>query len=718
MSKKKINFMCTAFRDGFQSVYGARVFTKDFMPAVAAAKEAGINHFEAGGGARFQSLYFYTNEDAFEMMDEFRRVAGPDANLQTLARGVNVVGLDSQPRDMIKLHAELFKKHGMTTIRNFDALNDVNNLIDSGRYIHDAGLKHEVTVTMMSLPEGVTGAHDPDFYEKILRQILDADIPFDSVCFKDASGTSTPHNVYETVKRARKLLGPNVKIVFHSHETAGVSIQQYMSAIEAGADQVDLSMSPCSGGTCQPDIITMWHALRGTEYTLDIDINKVREAEKVFEECMKDYFLPPEATMVNPEIPFFPLPGGALTANTQMLRDNGLMDKYPQIVEAMGETVAKGGFGTSVTPVSQFYFQQAFNNVMFGPWKKFAEGYGKMVLGYFGKTPVAPDPEVVKLAAAQLKLEPTTEKCVDINDRDPKKGRAAAEAMLKDAGLPITEENVFIAAACKDKGILYLTGKAHVNGVRKVSEEQKKEAAAPAAKKGNGEYTVTVNGAAYAVKLEKDSATVNGVKYPLSIVDGIKAATQAQAAPVAAPVQTVVTGSTDITAPMPGLALRFEVKEGDTVKKNDILMVMEAMKMENEIYAPCDGVVSKICVKQGDQLQSGDLLMQIGGTVVAAPVAAPEPEPVKEAEPVVETPAAPVQSGAKGSVEVNAPMPGLALRFAVKVGDHVNENDLLMVMEAMKMENEIYAPASGTIMSIDVNQGDQLQSGDLLMTIG
>ncbi len=708
MSKKKINFMCTAFRDGFQSVYGARVFTKDFMPAVAAAKEAGITHFEAGGGARFQSLYFYTNEDAFEMMDEFRRVAGPDANLQTLARGVNVVGLDSQPRDMIKLHAQLFKKHGMTTIRNFDALNDVNNLIDSGKYIHEAGLKHEVTVTMMSLPEGVTGAHDPDFYEKILRQILDAGIPYDSVCFKDASGTSTPHNVYETIKRARKMLGPNVKIVFHSHETAGVSIQQYMSAIEAGADQVDLSMSPCSGGTCQPDIITMWHALRGTEYTLDIDINKVREAEKVFENCMKDYFLPPEATMVNPEIPFFPLPGGALTANTQMLRDNGLMDKYPQIVEAMGETVAKGGFGTSVTPVSQFYFQQAFNNVMFGPWKKFAEGYGKMVLGYFGKTPVAPDPEVVKAAAEQMKLEPTTEKAVDINDRDPNKGRAAAEKMLKDAGLPITDENVFIAAACKDKGILYLTGKAKVNGVRKVSEEAKKEKAAePAKKASNGEYTVTVNGAAYAVKLDKDSATVNGVKYPLSIVDGIKAA------PAQAQVKRVVTGSQDINAPMPGLALRFNVKEGDTVKKNDILMVMEAMKMENEIYAPCDGVVSKICVKQGDQLQAGDLLMQIGGTVVEE-VVAPAQAPAAAAAPQ----AAPAQTVVTGAVDINAPMPGLALRFNVKEGDAVKKNDILMVMEAMKMENEIYSPCDGVVSKICVKQGDQLQAGDLLMQIG
>src|SRR5210317_205818 len=201
MSKKKIDFMCTAFRDGLQSVYGARVLTKDFLPAVSAAKSAGINWMEAGGGARFQSLYFYCNEDAFSMMDQFRATAGPDADLQTLARGVNVVGLESQSGDVIKLHAELFKKHGITTIRNFDALNDVNNLIYSGQCIADAGLKHQVVVSMMALPPGCTGAHDADFYEMILKQILDADIPHHSVCFKDASGTSTPAIVHETIKR-------------------------------------------------------------------------------------------------------------------------------------------------------------------------------------------------------------------------------------------------------------------------------------------------------------------------------------------------------------------------------------------------------------------------------------------------------------------------------------------------------------------------------------
>lgn len=711
MGKKKINFMCTAFRDGFQSVYGARVFTKDFMPAVAAAKEAGITHFEAGGGARFQALYFYTNEDAFEMMDTFREVAGPDANLQTLARGVNVVGLDSQPRDMIKLHANLFKKHGMTTIRNFDALNDVNNLIDSGNAIHDAGLKHEVTVTMMSLPEGVTGAHDPDFYERILKQIIAAKIPFDSVCFKDASGTSTPHNVYETIKRARAILGPDMPIVFHSHETAGVSVDQYMSAIEAGASQIDLSMSPCSGGTCQPDIITMWHALRGTDYTLDVDINKIKKAEEVFEDCMKDYFLPPEATMVNPNIPFFPLPGGALTANTQMLRDNGLMDKYPLIVEAMGETVAKGGFGTSVTPVSQFYFQQAFNNVMFGPWKKFAEGYGKMVLGYFGKTPVEPDKEVVELASKAMGLEPTTEKVVDINDRDPKKGIEAAKKMLEEANLPITDENIFIAGACKEKGILYLTGKAKVNGVRLKSQMQEAKPA-EAKKSSNHEYTVSINGVSYGVKIDGSNAIVNGVSYPLNVTEGIKA--QASAAPKAA-AKAVVTGSEEVKAPMPGLVLRLNVNVGDTVKKDDLIMTMEAMKMENEIYAPCDGVVSSIPVSQGQQLQAGDLLMTIGGVVVESVPVQEEPvaEPVKEEAPAPQ-PAASVPAG--GEV-VKAPMPGLALRFCVKVGDTVKENDLLMIMEAMKMENEIYSPCAGVISEICVNQGDQLQAGDALMTI-
>jgi pyruvate carboxylase subunit B len=596
--KKKIHFMLTAFRDGFQSAYGARVFSKDYLPVVEQAAAAGIEHLEAGGGALFQSPYFYCNEDAFAVMDAFRKAAGPKANLQTLARGINVVALDSQSSDIIKLHAELFKKHGMTTIRNFDALNDVNNLIYSGKCIKEAGLKHEVTITMMELPPNCEGAHTPEFYIDRLKKILEAGIPFDSICFKDASGTSRPQKVHDTIKMARKLLGTDVKLVFHSHETAGSGTVAYKAAIEAGVDQLDLSLAPVSGGTCQPDLITMWHVLRGTDYDLDIDIFKIMKLEQSFKEAMKDYFLPPEATKVEPLIPFFPMPGGALTANTQMLRDNQLMDKYPDVIAAMGEAVAKGGFGSSVTPVSQFYFQQAFNNVMFGPWKKIAQGYGKMVLGYFGKTPVAPDPEVVAIAKEQLKLEPTTESPLAINDRDPQKGIAASKKMLENEGLPITDENIFIIASCAEKGVAFLKGQGTI-GVRKGVKQQE------ASQKGQKSdiYNIMLEGKSYAVKLENTKAIVNGQSYNFEI---------GAAAKETAAVSIGNSGEViSITTALPGLILRVNKKVGDTVKKEEAVIVLESMKMETPLIAPAAGKVVSILVAPGQQIQTGTVVATI-----------------------------------------------------------------------------------------------------------
>ena len=595
MGKKLIKVMDTSFRDGFQSVYGARVFVDDFLPALQSAVNAGINHFEVAGGARFQSPIFYCRENAFETMDKIRAAVGPDVNLQSLARGVNVVGLDSQPRDIINLHAKLFKKHGVTTVRNFDALNDVNNLIYSGQCIRDNGLRHEVTITMMELPIGCEGAHDVAFYEKVLRNILDAGVPFDSLAFKDASGTSNPHKVYETIKRTREILGNDVHIRFHSHETAGTGLAAYLAALDGGADGIDLSMKPVSGGTAQPDIVSMWHAVKGTDYDLGINIEKILETEEIFKECMKDYFLPPEALAVNPMIIQSPLPGGALTANTQMLRYNNLMDKFPEVVAAMKEVVMKGGFGTSVTPVSQFYFQQAFNNVMFGSWKKIAEGYGKMVLGYFGKTPCEPDAEVVRIASEQLNLKPTTELVVDINDRDETKGIKAASKRLEDAGLPVNDENIFISATCKEKGILFLQGKGTL-GVRKCEKGEKE----PQVDTPNG-YTVTVNGKKYAVAIEGKKATVNGKLYDIDVKAGIEAhthSTSGEAAP--------------IKAALPGNVLKVLVSAGDSIVEGDVIAVIEAMKMETEIKSPLTGVVKSVEIEAGDKVKTGDVLVTVG----------------------------------------------------------------------------------------------------------
>ena len=592
--------MDTSFRDGFQSVFGARVLTDDFMPAVQASVDAGIMHMEAGGGARFQSLFFYCGESAFDMMDRFRAEVGPDANLQTLARGINVVALSQQPRDIIDLHAKMFKKHGITTIRNFDALNDIRNLEYSGERIAHHDLHHQIVVTMMDLPPGCEGAHTAEFYLERLKQILDSDIPFQSICFKDATGTANPSKVFETLKGARKMVSEDTILWFHTHDTAGIGISQNLAAVQGGADGIDLAKSPVSGGTCQPDILSMMHVLKGTDFTLDLDYEKVLAAEEAFEAAMSDYFFPPEAKMVSPTITLSPMPGGALTANTMMMRDTGTLHLYPAVIKEMAEVVRLGGFGSSVTPVSQFYFQQAYLNVTQGKWKKINPSYGNMVLGYFGKTPVPPDPEIVRIASEQLGKPIFTDNPLDILEP----GIPKATKILQENKLEVNDENIFIIASCEQKGLDYLLGNAIVNVRKKSDEEAKakapakgaKPAAAPAPVSGPRSYSITVNNRIYDVTVAEGTGAVQAVP--------------AQAAPAAA--AAPVAEGTEIDAPTPGNIVKLLVKLGDTVKTDQPLVIMEAMKMESEVKSPCDGKIVAVHVSPGDTVQASEPLFTIG----------------------------------------------------------------------------------------------------------
>ena len=590
--------MDTTFRDGFQSVFGARVAMDDFLPAVSAAREAGISHFEFGGGARFQSLFFYLNENAFDMMDKFREAAGKDAVLQTLSRGVNTVTLDTGSREIVDLHAKMFAKHNTDIIRNFDALNDVKNLEFSAQSIKKHGAKHEVVVTMMDLPAGLEGAHDAAFYERILREILDAGIPYDSVCFKDASGTSSPQKVYETIKMARSLLGDDVHIRLHTHETAGVSVACYLAALEAGVSGIDLAASPVSGGTSQPDILTMLHAVKGKNYDLGgLEPEKILKYEEVLNECLKDYFLPPEATQVSPLIPFSPMPGGALTANTQMMRDNKILDKFPAVIKAMREVVRVGGFGTSVTPVSQFYFQQAFNNVMFGDWAKIAAGYGKMVLGYFGKTPVEPDANIVKIASEQLGLEPTKEAAIDIADRDESKKLSSIAKVLEENGIEKTDENLFIVAACGQKGVAFLKGEAKVM-IRKNNSAK------------DGKYLVSVNGNKYHVSVDGNEISVNGTTYNVDL-EADKGTPVGKKPEPKKEGKKAVGNENEVVASMSANVFKVQVAVGDKVIAGQSLIVLEAMKMEIPIESPRDGEVAEILTQKGATVSTGDVLVKL-----------------------------------------------------------------------------------------------------------
>ena len=225
-----------------------------------------------------------------------------------------------------------------------------------------------------------------------------------------------------------------------------------------------------------------------------------------------------------------------------------------------------------------------------------------MLLGYFGKTPCEPDPELVKWAEEKTGLQPTTEKVVDLNEKDSEKGIAAATERLKAAGLPVTDENLFIACACKDgnvdKGIDFLLGKGQVS-VNKVKSDAPKAAAISNA---SGEYTVKVNGKNYAVKLEGDNkATVNGKAYDIDVKAGIETKASASSGE-----------GEEIKAGLPGNVLRIEVSEGQEVAEGDVLLVVEAMKMETEVKSPKAGTVNSILVSQGDKVVTGQAMVVIG----------------------------------------------------------------------------------------------------------
>jgi pyruvate carboxylase subunit B len=335
----------------------------------------------------------------------------------------------------------------------------------------------------------------------------------------------------------------------------------------------------------------MWHALKGTEYSLDIDVAKIMKANRVLQDCLQDYFFPPESQRVSSEVILSPMPGGALTANTMMMRDTGTLDLYPKVIEAMSECVARGGFGTSVTPVSQFYFQQAYANVTQGPWKKITDGYGKMVLGYFGRTPVAPDPEIVQLAEAQLGKPVFKGDPLDVLEP----GIPKAKRILEKEGLPVTDENIFIVGALEtpggNKGLDFLKGNKPIN-VRKVAAPTEK--AAPAAPSpaiqvmtGPADYTVTVEGKAYHVTVEAASGEIKSVK------------------PAAAP---KAANLMDVKVKLQGIVYEIFVAVGDQVRQGDTLIILEAMKMETPVVAPCDGTVASIEVEKGQVVKPDQLV--------------------------------------------------------------------------------------------------------------
>lgn len=601
---KTIRVMFTPFRDGLQSSFGGKVRLNDFLPAMKLAAELGIRHFEFGGGARYQAPYFYLGEDPFEDMRMIRDAVGPDVDLQILTRSVSGVTLTTQSPEGLELQAKLMKEYGTTWDRNFDYMNDVENLVKTGKPIVDVGMHHQVCIALMGLPFKSDQVHTAEFYINIAKRLLDSDIQIDSICLKDASGTTDPKTCYETAKGLRKIMPPEMLLWQHTHDTASMAVSCYMAGIEGGVDGIDLSVRPMASGTVQPDVRSMAHALKGTGYSIDIDDSKMMDIENMLNELMADYAFNPTTTTADARVVGFPMPGGAIGPNVHMMVKAGMIDKYGSVLAEFPVVVKAGGAWTSVTPGSQQYWLQAFNNILYGRWEKIEAGYGRAILGYFGKTPLPSDPEVVKIASKQLDL-PVFEG--DPLEAAPKNIEPARKA-LEEKNLPVNDKNIFLVMASMvpgkkieaNEGMRLLTGKSKIDVPLKKKDEPEPQTVAPAVVSaapvvsGPIMSRCTVSEGArtrtFVVTLEPaDGGTANPGPMPA-------AGTPAPVAASGTPVYSIFSGSVEVVDVL--------VKVGDTVNKGDVVAAVEAMKAKHEIKSACDGKISAVNVGVGDEIDS------------------------------------------------------------------------------------------------------------------
>jgi pyruvate carboxylase subunit B len=620
-SPRKIRVMITTFRDGLQSSFGGKVKLEAILPAMEAAARAGIRHFEFGGGARYQAPYFYGGEDPFADMDAMRKAVGSEADLQILTRSVSGVTLTTQRLATLQLQAKLMRRHGTTWNRNFDYMNDVDNLVRTGEPIVASGMHHQVCVAMMGLPFADPTVHSAEFYVDVVRKLLARGLHFDSVCMKDASGTTDPRTCYETAVGLKKILPPEVPLWQHTHDTASLAVACYLAGLEGGVDGIDLSVRPMASGTVQPDVRSMWHALRGTGFSLDVDETHVHEVESLLLESLKDYEFDPITTTPDARVVNFPMPGGAIGPNVQMMKEAGILSKYSQVLAEFPVVVRAGGAWTSVTPGSQQYWLQAFNNVLHGRWKKVDPGYGMAVLGYFGRPPLAPDPEVVRIAAEQLGKKPFTG---DPLEAAPDSLKIAREA-LGERKLPPTEENVFLVAAAivpgksldLNEGIRFLTGKG------KISLPFRKKPEAPTGPLAAAPLPPPPASPVWRGPVTTECVVVEGTttrRFQVTIAPPVGAEVVAPAVPASAAtapgapaVAPPAAGRTAVYSPFEGKVqlVEIRVRLGDAVREGQVVAAVEAMKAKHDVRCPCSGRVASIDAEVGSDVMAGRPILTV-----------------------------------------------------------------------------------------------------------
>lgn len=606
---RTVRFTDLTLRDAHQCLLATRMRTDDMLPVCEKLDRAGFWSLEVWGGATFDTCLRFLREDPWERLRRLKK-ALPNTPLQMLLRGQNLVGYRHYADDTVTRFVEKAAENGIQIFRIFDALNDLRNLKTAVKATIKAGGRVEGAFCYTTSP-----VHTIDGFVDLARRL--EDMGCDTICVKDMAGLLTPQAAYDLVKKLKKAI--RLPVHLHSHDTAGMAAATHLKAVEAGVDIIDTAASSMAGGTSHPPTETMAAILSAAGVETGLDLPLLTEVAEHFREIRKKYrAFETDYAGIDPNVILYQVPGGMTSNLANQLKEQNALHRMPEVLAEVPRVREDFGFPPLVTPSSQIVGTQATLNVLTGERYKVLTSETKNYLrGLYGRPPAPINPDVQKKAVSD-------EEIVDVRPADliPPEWEKAAAEMGTRGGIA---EDVLSYILFPKVALEFFDAREKGIPPEPLPAAAPEAAAAPGPLLAPSEFNIHVHGETYHVKVGGAGHPVGGRRpYFLYVDDHLEEVLVESLMEIVPSVAGRIDGSVggvsrrprameegDVTTAMPGTVVSVKVKPGDRVKRGDTVLIVEAMKMENEIHTPIDGEVKAVHAKEGESVNPDEVLVVV-----------------------------------------------------------------------------------------------------------
>lgn len=610
----KVQITELVLRDGHQSLIATRMRTEDMLPICTQLDAIGFWSLEAWGGATFDTCVRFLKEDPWERLTKLRK-ALPNSRINMLLRGQNLLGYRHYSDDVIHAFVKKAADNGIDVFRIFDAMNDIRNLQTSIEAVKKVK-KHAIgTLAYTTSP-----VHDIDYFVEMAKKL--ADMGCDSIGIKDMAGLLTPMTAAELVKSLKEKV--NLPVHMHSHATSGLASMVLLKSVENGVDIIDACNSSFSEGASHPTTESMVAALRDTPFDTGLDLAKLQEITAYFRDVRKKYWqFESEFTGVDTRVLINQVPGGMISNLSNQLKEQGALHRMDEVLAEIPRVREDLGFPPLVTPTSQIVGTQAVLNVLTGArYKSITNEVKNYLLGHYGAAPAPINETVKQIAVGDSEIIHC--RPADLLSDEMDKLRVLSE------GLAQSEEDVLTYAMFPDLAKTFLQER-NAGTLKAESLLNKEVALATGSRYAPNEFKITLHGETFHIMLTGSGhigqeqrpyyVSVDGISEEVIVeilgeieisggTNGGAKSKKKEILPSAAG-RPRPTHAGCVTTSMPGTIVTVKSKVGDKVKAGDGVLVIEAMKMENEIQAAKSGIVVAVHIQKGDTVTPDETLIEI-----------------------------------------------------------------------------------------------------------